>query len=126
MQNLEQIRATSAIEAWKTFKDARGENGGDVVRSLSALIINNGLLATMSFAIDKKGGHLELMENICQYLTNKRSIFKAIFRPGDNKDDKVTPYLNALANAPSITLQQATDEALAYLTYLKRLRIKKA
>ncbi|MBN2069603.1 MAG: hypothetical protein JW739_08210 [Opitutales bacterium] len=118
MNNLEQVRARHALEYWKNAPTSEGKNGGDVVSGLSATIINNGLLSMISFAIDKKGGHLRLINNICQYLSQERKIFNVTL----TSDNSGITYLDTLSNVSSIALQQATDEALAYLTYLKRLK----
>lgn len=148
MKSLEQIRAKHALAFWepayaklrqameadqkgdkKTAERLRGEideayggaGGGDVVRGLSSLIINNGLLATIAYAKEKGRGYDTFMKEIGRFL-------------GSTGDDgrKVLPhhvssleqFVSILTGNNSELLQQATAEALAYLGYLKRFRGK--
>lgn len=148
MKNLEQIRAKHALAFWEpayeklrqaTEAEMRGDKrtaerlrgdidetyggaaGGDVVRGLSSLIINNGLLASIAFAKEKGKGYDTFMKEIGRFL-------------GSTGDDgrKVLPqqvasldqFISVLTSNDSELLQQATAEALAYLGYLKRFRSK--
>lgn len=117
MRNLEQIRAKHALAFWNNPpSDVRGEGGGDVVRGLPALIVNNGLLATLAFAKSKGGGHENLMKEIGHYLS-----FPAPQGPGVLKSvSNLDGFITELINGNSALLRLATAEALAYLAYLKR------
>lgn len=119
MKNLEQIRAASAIQFWKyVSEDTDGEQGGDVIRGLSSLVINNGLLATLAFATEKKG-YKTFGDELGRFITKPElGIFKT---PATD----VASFMEALSRADSLTLQRATTEALAYIGYLKRLRLLK-
>lgn len=129
-RNLEQIRALHAFRFWsqdwpdrerggRRLKDIKGEQGGDVVRGLSSLIITNGLLAALAFAKDKKKGYQTFMEEIGRYLCSSgedgRSVLKS---PTASLDD----FITVLTQENSFVLQRATEESLAYLAYLKRFR----
>ncbi len=120
MQNLEQIRAAKALKvAAKTSKMAFSK--------LPAMILANGLLATVAFASEtKKNGTIP-----------KRPEMAAAF--SGTAEHLATPVLgfNVLANcktgsdlieklsrADSMELQRATSEVLAFLAYVKRFAIK--
>jgi len=117
MKNLEQIRAAAALKFWKVQEDASettGKKGGDVIRGLASLVINNGLLATLAFATEKQGGHEKLAKEIGRFLEER-----GIIKPSGETVKDVT---QSLTDADSLTLQRATAEALAYISYLKRFR----
>lgn len=127
MQNLEQIRASHALRFWNPEggqrPNAGGANQGDVINGLPALIINNGLLATLAFAKAKGGGHENLMEEVCRFLCDPaRAVLPPPARP-QRDEPRLDRYIRLLTDGPpatSVRLQMATDEALAYLSYLKR------
>jgi CRISPR-associated protein Cmr5 len=122
-QNLEQLRAAHALAYWSDPKNHtanQGAEGGEVVSKLPALIINNGLLATAAFAKSKGGGYEAIILRIFQHLARVEiGVYPAPvgFRQGDGQLD---PHLRELTARDSTTLQRATAEALAYLSYLKR------
>jgi CRISPR type III-B/RAMP module-associated protein Cmr5 len=129
MKNLEQIRALHAHRFWNPadeagcarLKEVRGEQEGDVVRGLSSLIISNGLLATLAFAKEKGKGYKTFMEEIGAFLSTARKDGRGLInQPVETLDD----FIRVLTSNDSSLLQQATDEALAYLGYLKRFRKK--
>jgi CRISPR/Cas system CMR-associated protein Cmr5 small subunit len=97
----------------------QGEQGGDVVRGLSSLIIANGLLATLAFAKEKKKGYQTFMEEIGRFLSSQGDDGRHLFSQQINTLDD---FIDRLTNNDSLTLQRAADESLAYLAYLKRFR----
>jgi len=127
MKNLEQIRALHAHKFWNPTDDAgrirlreiRGEQGGDVVRGLSSLIISNGFLATLAFATEKGRGYETFMVEIGRYLSSTGEDGRGLINRQINDLDSFIAYLT---DQNSLVLQQVTDEALAYLAYLKRFR----
>ena len=123
MKNLEQIRAKHALEFWNhpnSQKDeVSGENGGDVVRGLGSLIINNGLLATLAFANEKKKGYEKFMMEIGRYLQSKGEDGRKFW---DEDTSTLPAFIKKLTSSDSQLLQMATSETLAYLSYLKRFR----
>lgn len=113
MQNLDQIRAKAAISLIKEKQDLKR----GAISRLPALIINNGLLAAAAFAEANGGGdnkeHLKAaMKGVARHLAD-RGITRT--------DARTTPeMLDSLSRAKSSTLQRATHEALAYISFLKR------
>ncbi len=110
MQNLEQIRAKHAL-------DKSGNIERKKIAGLPGLIINNGLLATAAFSNDgtEQRKHMKLaLDAVAEHLKNQNLL-------GLNKGD-TDGMLNHFASPETTShdLQRATEEALAYLSYLKR------
>ncbi|MBQ7649626.1 MAG: type III-B CRISPR module-associated protein Cmr5 [Victivallales bacterium] len=109
MQNLEQIRAMNALNASRNF-DPKGENGGDVVKKVPAMIQQNGLLGAIAFALDDNAGHKEVLEGaIAHYAQLDKEAPSGI---GD--------FTNWIIVQDSAKLRAATTEILAYLNYYRR------
>ena len=109
--NIEQIRAKNALG--DVAKNARKKaNEGDNLSGYPSLIINNGLIATIAFSIDKGNQHQRIAEALAFHL-NERKILSA-------KD--ATGLRDALCMGDAATLQRATHEALQFLSYLKRFQ----
>jgi len=120
MKNLEQIRAQHALAFWKDRQndsEVKGEQGGDVVRGLSSLLINNGLLATVAFAKEKGKGYDTFMKEIGRYLGSTGDNGRKLLPQTVTTLDQ---FVSILTVNDSELLQQSTSEALAYLAYLKR------
>jgi CRISPR-associated protein Cmr5 len=129
LQNREQIRARHALD-FKAKVERReaiasGKEGGDAIRKIPAMIMANGLLAAIAFAIEeKKNKQTGEMEPRSK---GHRAIFDAIALHLASEDIEITPgvtdaksLIDHLANAESSTLKLATDEALAWLAYARR------
>jgi CRISPR type III-B/RAMP module-associated protein Cmr5 len=120
-QNLEQIRATNALRtAAQAEGNVRATKG--YVSKLPAMILTNGLLAALAFASERKAetGRKRPEMNIAatgiaQHLADPR-----LQVPGLSHCRDADSLLAALAKLQSLDLQRATDEALAFLGYLKR------
>ena len=116
MKNLDQIRAHNAVQCLQ--QRFRGEAGGEVIRKIPALILNDGLLSTLAFGIQKGGDHLEAGNVIARHLTTSGI---EIFSPRPGQQATGRELLEVLAAQESDTLlRRATAEALAFLNYLKR------
>jgi CRISPR-associated protein Cmr5 len=116
MRSLEQIRAKNALGAAPLIKAGPGEGDPNAVaKKVPAMIKENGLIATAAFAMDKKEGIQSVVSAIEQHLvcvgimTGKETLLQ---------------WLTG-ANADSARLRSATDEAMAYLNYLRRFVRKK-
>ncbi len=107
MINREQIRARNALKEGIKSKGS-GEEGGDALSGFPALVMNNGLLATLAFSEQKKGGYIAICKAIEAHL-------KEIGLVPAN-----TALLAHLTESDSATLRLCTAEALAYLNYLRR------
>ena len=110
MQNLEQLRAATALPAAKDLKRS-------AISKLPGLILNNGLLAAAAFCDADGGGD------------NKDHLKKAMIATANHLRDRKIAASNVhnietliadLSAKPPATLQRATHEALAFLAYLKR------
>tara|TARA_Y100000588_G_C14246178_1_gene921528 strand:- start:2264 stop:2632 length:369 start_codon:yes stop_codon:yes gene_type:complete len=116
--NIEQLRARNAIQIAQEIAQEKDE--GDALSGFATLIINNGLLPTLAFALEKKGQH----ERICDALGRH---IASMPRFDFNEDNKAGSALQKwLIDNDSFTLRQITAEIMAYLSYLKRyVRIAK-
>ena len=109
--NIEQVRARNALS--EAAKNARKTaNEGDNLSGYPSLIINNGLIATSAFSIDKGNQHQRIAEALAYHL-NERKVLVANGAVG---------LRDALCNGNASTLQRATREALQFLSYLKRFQ----
>lgn len=120
MQNLDQIRASAALQAAdKTSRQA--------VSKLPAMILQNGLLAATAFATEGKDGkpkRLEMsaaMNSTADHLANPNLGITLL--TGNNDAAKMTAALSSEA-ATALDLQRATTAALAFLAFLKRFATK--
>lgn len=105
MQNLDQIRASHALSAVK------GEGlQKKHVNKLPALIVNNGLLAAAAFTSERKELGV-VMDCVAEHLKKTGRLKKSSNNSEMQKE---------LAEGSSAALRLATDEALAYLSFLKR------
>jgi CRISPR type III-B/RAMP module-associated protein Cmr5 len=112
--NLDQVRAFHAHEA--ASKTDRAS-----VSKLPGMILTNGLLATLAFACESgkapRAGMKSAADSLATYLSGRLPSLGAV-----NTGEILAM---ALASRDALTLQRATSEALAYLTYLKRYALPK-
>ncbi len=114
MQNLDQLRAAHAL-------NAAADTDKSSVAKLPGMILTNGLLATLAFA--------------CEDGKPKRAAMHAAANALATHLAKIIPEVGTVTSGPALgtnlakgtdlTLQRATTEALAYLSYLKRFAEKK-
>ena len=109
-QNLEQVRAKHALEKAPDAK--KQANEGDCLSGYPSLIINNGLLATLAFSLDKEKQHLRVGNAVAYHLHHLGVVVQSAPDAAALRD--------ALVKADSYKLRRATAEALAFLAYLKR------
>ncbi|MGB9603807.1 MAG: type III-B CRISPR module-associated protein Cmr5 [Verrucomicrobiia bacterium] len=123
MKNLDQIRASNAL------KKAKDISKSDVNR-IPALIVNNGLLATLAFATEMRESEngqkkyarekmKQIMDCIAEHLSGDEIGIDVL--KGCTNASKL---LDRLTNVSFYDLQKATDEALHYLSYLKRFAME--
>ena len=58
-----------AAHAWKAAQQAvfKGKEGGEAVKKVPTMIIENGLLGAMAFALDKGVGYRKTFEELLDY-----------------------------------------------------------
>jgi CRISPR type III-B/RAMP module-associated protein Cmr5 len=123
MKNLDQIRAKNAIQY--SSESFPGADGGEVVKKVPTLIRENGILAALAFALEKKSGnqlknpgHNKVFECIVNHLKHA-SINKI-------PDSVTNPELFSryLVDKDAAVLRDATEETMAYMNYLRRFAKK--
>ena|SRR5271165_94039 len=115
MQNLEQVRARNAL-VFANKGLVAGEKGGEIIKKVSPLIQNHGLLATAAYSFSEKEGWQKVFDAIAQHLADKDI---AIVEPGCTNREHLMKFLTR-RETTSQTLKQATVETMAWLTYARR------
>lgn len=117
MKNLDQKRAANAIEWASKIPD--GEGGSKAIaKKVTAQIMQNGFLGAMAFALEDGNAYLVVFQGIINHLndcglmygitsTTPKEFFKQLCE--DKGDDDA-----------SLKLRAITEEAMAYLAYLRR------
>ena len=107
MQNLEQKRAAHALNACKDPKRFKTKNNSDVVKPMTTMVLDCGILPSMAFALDNSDqAYLRVFETFIDHRGSKLPV----------KD-----YLKALAESPDASmLRIVTAEFMAYVRYLRR------
>ena len=110
MQNLDQIRAAAAAKLPPL-------NRSDVA-SIPALILTNGLLSAAAFCCEKgnvnRKGMKKAFDGITLHLKER----------GITTVETGNDLIDDLSSKDGFTLQRATTESLAFLSYLKRFALK--
>ena len=116
LENLDQIRAAHAVAI-------AGSIDRQSVTRLPSMIVNNGLLAAAAFADQRssndesqKPGLKKAMDAVASYLRERKLT-------SGNDTGSLIRDLCSKGKTPQ-ELQLATDEALAYLSFLKRFATK--
>lgn len=115
MQNLEQIRARNALTFAKQGF-VSGDKGGEVIKKVSPLIQNHGLLATTAYSFTEKDGWQKVFDAIAQHLSDKDI---AIVETACVDRATLMAFLTR-KETTSETLKLATTEAMAWLIYARR------
>lgn len=114
MKNLEQIRAADALPAAKDLNRS-------AVNRLPALILGNGLLATIAFCHgdssgDNRGQMARALLATARYLHGQNLL--------EAEHKKLDAFASDLSRRNSLHLQHVTTEALAFIGYLRRFAQK--
>lgn len=113
LRNLEQSRARHAY-AWRDKIGTGKEGGRAVAKKVPAMIISNGFLGALAFAIENKGeGYYRAFEAIIGYLHEAKVDYGIAGKEPE-------AFMDALCAADADTLRAITSEAMAYLNYLRR------
>ena len=129
LQNLNQIRARHvlAFAAAHQIRDPQtgqyittieGQNGGGVIKKIPPAIMINGLLASLAYSMDQRQAAWKIVfDGIAEHLSSEVI--------GIVPEDKCTAVflLDFLAeeNTSSAKLRDATDEAMLWLEFARRL-----
>jgi len=105
--NIDQVRAANALAASNVKKSG---NEGDSLSGYPSLVINNGLIATIAFSVDKGNQHERIASAIATHLANRGIIHS----------NSALLLRDTLCGVSSSVLKRATSETLAFLAYLKR------
>lgn len=113
MKTLEQERAAFA---WKKVQGQSGDYR-TLVKSAPAMIMSNGLMQTLAFLKGKgKQHHGDLLSHLLEWLVQRKIIALNI----DNGAD-FSASMENLYGSSSQRYQQATEEAMAILRWLRQL-----
>ena len=118
-RNLAQIRGKNAFEATRNASFS-GENSGEVVKKIPALIVECGLLATLAYAIAKKGDWEKAFLVILHHLKDD-AIQDATAK---DIDENLKAWFEHLVSVSAEELRQATAETLAFLEFFRRFAKK--
>ena len=119
LQNLEQVRAKNAITFAKSPAEKRGKDGGEAIKKIPPMIMGNGLLASIAFAIEERKngparpGFVAIFDAIAKHLS-----CDSIGILSDTTSAR--QLVDKLAESDSQTLKLATAEALQWLGYARR------
>lgn len=117
MQNINQIRARHVLEFSKSFKN-EGQNGGEVIKKIPPVMMNNGMLAALAYAMEERNkAWKEVFDGIARHLAS----FEISIVPGSCRDaQSLLEYLTEDGTKCDI-LRAATSEAGAWLNFARRL-----
>ena len=117
MQNLNQIRARHVL-MFATRGSVRGQNQGEVVKKIPPVILNSGLLAALAYSMDpKQSGWKTVFDGIATHLASREI---GLVPSGVNTAELLLDFL-AEENTSSAKLRDATDEAMLWLEFARRL-----
>jgi hypothetical protein len=116
MQNLEQIRARNALK----LGVVAGDEGGEVIKKVAPLVLNNGLLATAAYSFAESSGWPKVFDAIAQHLADP----DIGIAPAWVKDRSSLMKFLTGAESTSETLKIATSETMAWLVYARRFSKK--
>lgn len=115
MQNLEQIRARNVLAFSKSGAVA-GDQGGEVIKKIPALILNHGLLATAAYSFSEKEGWQKVFDAIALHLADEQI---GVVPPSVKSRQTLMDFLTA-KDTSSGTLKHATAETMAWLQFARR------
>ncbi len=111
MKNLEQIRAANALKASPDIEGGK-EGGRNIAKKIPTYIRNNGILGAAAYAREVGEGYGSVMLAVIDHLSSEG------IRMVQSK--QLDSFIDEISGADSIKLRHVTDEAMAYLNYLRR------
>ena len=116
MQNLNQIRARHVLE-FANSVNIRGINGGEGIKKIPPVIMNNGLMAALAYSLDKKqDAWRKVFDAIAVHLASKEIGMIPVDR---NSAEMLLDYLSS--DATSVMLRDITAEVGEWLNFARRL-----
>ena len=116
MQNLNQIRARHVLE-FANIARVRGREGGEVIKKIPPVIMNNGMMAALAYFMDKNQQAWRLVfEAISMHLSSKEM---SMIPEDRNSAEMLLDYL--ASEASSTMLRDITAEAGEWLNFARRL-----
>lgn len=118
MQNLNQIRARHVLKFASDEKGLRGENGGEVIKKIPPVLMNNGLLSALAYAMDERN---EAWRKVFNGIARHLSSSEIAMVPKNCSDAKSLLEHLTQDETKCDVLRVATDEAGAWLNFARRL-----
>lgn len=118
MQNLNQIRARHVLKFASDEKGLRGENGGEVIKKIPPVLMNNGLLSALAYAMDERN---EAWRKVFNGIARHLSSSEIAIVPQKCSDAKSLLEHLTQGETKCDVLRVATDEAEAWLNFARRL-----
>ena len=116
MQNLNQIRARHVLE-FASSGNVQGINGGEVIKKMPPVIMNNGLMAALAYSMDKRqDAWRRVFDAIAIHLSSKEV---GMIPADSNSAEMLLDYLSS--DATSTMLRDVTAEAGEWLNFARRL-----
>lgn len=123
MRTLEQRRAEKAWECIGQVSASQQEEYRTRAKKLPAMLKTNGLGQTLAFLISKGGVDKTLYDHLSQWLTDETN---SPLRWVDSVNQPLTEELMVrVQKTTSLVYRQATEEALAFMGWLKRFAAAK-
>ena len=119
--NLNIVRARHAVRSAKSATFG-GVNGGEIAKKIPPLIMNNGLIAVLSFACEKgeKTGYANVFEEVIKHFKDEN----VRILPPDSKISKIEDLLAYILEHDTVTLRLMTIETMRWLEYFRRFAKK--
>ena len=119
--NLNIVRARNAVKS-ADLNTFGGAKGGDIAKKIPPLIMNNGLIAVLSFACEKgdKGDYAKVFEEVIKHLKDEN----IRILPRDAKIIKTEDLLRYILKKDTVTLRLITIETMRWLEYFRRFAKK--
>ena len=120
MQNLNQIRARHVLEFSRNKNDEKaiGQNGGEVIKKIPPVIMNNGLMAALAYSMDPKQKAWKIVFNSIAIHLSSDEV--EMIPPDVNSAECLLNYLTSPDTSSSL-LREVTSEAYEWLNFARRL-----
>lgn len=116
MQNLNQIRAKHVLE-FASIASVKGKNGGEVIKKIPPVIMNNGLLAALAYSMDKgQDAWRHVFDAVAVHLASPEI---GLVPQRKNTAETLLDYL--AGEASSTLLRDVTAETAEWLNFARRL-----